>query len=122
MSQETRQQEELQPVEGGFRVVQDETGVHFEKRVEPEKTGTAYIEPEKAKTRRDQEIEAGRARVAAAAERVKNRPPLVISENERRAQGQTVSLFRPNMSASDRMNGGLGPLMRKVGGNVKVPE
>ena len=110
--------------EGTRKIVQDAAGVHFEDVPQKEQTGTAYIEPEKAKTRRDLELELGKKRVAAAAELIKNRPPRIISEAERKAQGSNTPIFRPNSLYNDRVTGvngnpvsqHVGALMRKVGG------
>ena len=110
-------------LEGAFRAVQDAEGVHFEKRPDPVKTGTAYVEPEKAKTRRELELQAGRRRIAEAAEEMKHRPPRVISEAEARAQPTNTPIFRPNSLYADRVastngmpvNQALGALMRRVG-------
>lgn len=41
------------------------------------------------------EQEAGAARVRAHAEQMKHRPPVVISEAEKKAQGSNVPVFRP---------------------------
>lgn len=107
--------------EGEFKAIADDTGIHFEKRPEPVATGQAYVETPRAKSRRELELEAGRQRVAVAAEQVRNRPPRIIPEAEQRAQGQNTSVFRPGMSL-DRLNTGLGPLLRKVGANVPAPQ
>lgn len=106
--------------EGQFKAVADETGIHFEKREEAASTGVAYIEPERAKTKRELELETGRKRVALVAEQMRHRPPRVISEAEARAQGRSTPVFRPGMPL-DRLNTGLGPLLRKVGSNVPQP-
>jgi len=126
MSEATPQSSEA----GTIRRIQTQDGVSFEKIPETAPTGQAYVEPEKAKTRRELELETGRKHVAAAAELIKNRPPRIISEAERRAQPSNVPVFRPNSLHSDRVasqNGQpvsqqLGALMRKVGGNVKAAE
>ena len=102
---------------GAFSIVQDTKGVHFEKNPVVEPTGSASgPEPDKMKSKRDLEMEMGKRRVAEAAKEIANRPPRIISEAERKATGTNVPLFRPNMLGIDRVNSGLGPLMRKVGG------
>jgi len=115
--------EALQSSEAGtIRRVQTPEGVTFAPIPQVEPAGQAYVETQKAKTRRDLEMEAGRARVAHNAELVKNRPPRVISEKEARSQGTSTPVFRPNMKGLDRTQSGLGPLLRKVGSNVsQVP-
>ena len=107
--------------EGTQKLVQTEGGIRFEAVKQPEPTGQAYVMPDKAMTKRDQEIEAGRKRVAAAAALNASRPPRVRSEAEIRAEGQNVPVFRPNMPSLDRLNTGLGPLMRRVGAKVQAP-
>ncbi len=102
------------------RVVATPTGVKFEPTEVLKPSGVAYVETAKAKTKRDLEMEAGAARVARAAEEQARRPPRIISEAERRAEGTNVPLLRPGI-ALDRMQTGLGPLiMRKLG--EKPPE
>jgi len=109
--------------DGTMSLVQTPEGMRFEPIVKPEPTGQAYVEPEKAKTRRDLEMEAGRKRVAEATELVKNRPPRIVSDAEKRAQGTNTPIFRPNTVHADRVvqhNGApvsqaVGAVMRRVG-------
>ena len=114
MPEEAQQSDEV----GTFRRVVTPTSVSFEEIPKPAPTGQASVETAKSKSRRDLELEAGAKRVAENAALLKNRPPRVVSETERRSQGSSVPVFRPNMTASDNMTKGLGPLLRKVGGNV----
>jgi hypothetical protein len=126
MSEEAKQSEEA----GTFRRVITDEGVKFEEIHKPPATGVAYVEPEKAKTRRDLELEAGKRRVAENAELIKNRPPRIISEAEKRAQGSSVPVFRPNQAWADRAivnnqrSTVMPELLRRVGGNAaaKPPE
>jgi len=112
--------------EGAFEALQTPTSIEYVKKPEPEPTGQAYVEPERAKTTRELEIEAGKKRVAQAQRDMANRPPRIISEAERRAQGYNVEVFRPNMVTADRVtsvngmavNQQLGALMRRVGSNA----
>jgi hypothetical protein len=104
------------------RMIQTPDGMRFEKNEPaPASQGTAYIEPEKARNRRELELEAGRKRVAENAAIVAARPPRAISEKELRSQGRSVPVFRPGQAHADRMNTGLGPLLRKVGTHVQAP-
>lgn len=43
----------------------------------------------------DMEMEAGRRRVAMAAEQLANRPPVVLSEAEKKAMGTNTPVYRP---------------------------
>lgn len=104
---------------GTFERIQDKSGMHFKEVESPPKTGQAYIEPERAKTKRELELEAGKKRVADNATLIANRPPRIISDKERMATGQNVPVFRPAMLGVDRMSSGLGPALRKVGSAVK---
>jgi len=123
--------EQVEPVGSGFKAIQDENGIRFEKVVHTntEPVGVAYVEPEKAKTRRELELEEGRKRVAAAAKEIANRPPRIISDAEKQAQGTNVPVFRPNNVYADRVishNGRpvsqtTGALMRRVGGGQVPP-
>src|SRR5208282_299290 len=106
MSEEAQQSEEA----GTFRRVITPTSVSFEEIPKPVSTGQAMVETAKSKSKRDLELEAGAKRVAEHAEFVRNRPPRIISEAERLAQGSSVPVFRPNMPASDNMTKGLGQL------------
>ncbi len=111
--------------EGAFEAIVTPTSVDYVKKPEPEKTGQAYVETPRAKTTRELEMEAGKRRVEEAQRLNATRPPRIIGEAERRAQGYNVEVFRPNMVHADRVtsvNGSpvsqqLGALMRKVGGN-----
>lgn len=103
---------------GTFQRVQTPEGMTFKEIPAAPVTGTAYVEPEKAKTRRELELEAGKARVAENQKLVAERPPMRISQQERQAQGSNVPVFRPNMLNVDRSSTGLGPMMRKVGSKV----
>lgn len=113
-----------------IHVVPTDTGVRFERAAEPAPSGQAYVEQPRARSTREMEIEAGKRRVAIAAEQVKNRPPRVISDRERQAQGYNTSVFRPNQLHADRVighNGAavsqqLGALMRKVGAAAPPPK
>ena len=107
--------------EGTTKLIQTPEGIRFEKIEQPEATGHAYVATERATTKRDQEIEAGRKRVAEAAALAASRPPRDRSEAEIRAEGQNVPVIRPNMPSLDRLNTGLGPLMRRVGAKVQAP-
>lgn len=116
--------------EGAFRRVITPNGVGFKKIDQPAATGQAYVETERAKTKRELEMEIGAKRVAQVAEQNKNRPPRQISEAERRAQPTNTPVFRPNSVYADRINRqsgqpvdqALGAMMRRVGGNVPKPE
>jgi hypothetical protein len=111
--------------EGAYEAIVTPTSVDYVKKPEPEKTGQAYVEPARAKTTRELEIEAGKRRVEQCAREMANRPPRIISEAERRAQGFNVEVFRPNTVYADRVtsvngmpvNQQLGALMRRVGSN-----
>lgn len=115
--------------EGAFEAIVTPTSVDYIKKPEPEKTGQAYVETQRAKTTRELEMEAGRKRIEQAQHDMRTRPPRVISEAEKKAQGFNVEVFRPNSVHSDRVvshNGlrvdqSLGALMRKVGGSVDKP-
>jgi hypothetical protein len=115
--------------EGSFRRQQDAEGVRYETIEKPAATGVAYVDTPKAKYRRDKEMEAGKKRVAEAAELNAKRPPVIKSEAERRAEGYNTSVFRPNSLHADRtikFNGvpvsqGLGALMRRVGSAKQEP-
>jgi hypothetical protein len=106
----------------------DGQSVTFEKIETPKPAGQAFVMPERAKTTRDLEMEAGARRVAAAKERNKNLPPRVIPDAERRAESINTSVFRPNSAYADRatrhdgspVSQHLGSLMRKVGGQKAV--
>lgn len=110
-------------MESRINVVPTDTGVRFERTAEPEPTGQAYVQPQRAKTTRELEMEAGARRVAVNAEQVKNRPPRIISDKERQAEGFNTAVFRPNSLHADRVIGNngsavsqhLGAMMRKVG-------
>jgi hypothetical protein len=112
--------------EGAFAVLQTPHSVEYVKKPEPEKTGQAFVEPQRSKTTRELEMEAGRKRVEEQARLNANRPPRIISEAERRAQGYNVEVFRPNSVYADRttrvdgaqVNQQLGALMRRVGSNT----
>eukprot|EP00919_Chromeraceae_sp_WS-2016_P030223 GHVR01071767.1.p3 GENE.GHVR01071767.1~~GHVR01071767.1.p3 ORF type:complete len:121 (-),score=10.58 GHVR01071767.1:1074-1436(-) len=111
--------------EGAFEAIVTPTSVDYVKKPEPDKTGQAYVETPRAKTTRELEMKAGKRRVEEAQRMNANRPPRVISEAERRAQGFNVEVFRPNTVYADRVtsvngspvNQQLGALMRKVGGS-----
>jgi hypothetical protein len=115
---------------GTDRLVQTAEGIRFEHIEQPAPTGQAYVEPARAKTRREQELEAGRLRVAQVAKEQALRPPRIKSEKELMAEGHNVPVFRPNMLQADRVishNGApvsqqLGALMRRVGSKVSAPE
>jgi len=94
--------------------VDDKGTVHYKKELEPAKTGVAYVEPERAKTTRELEMEAGRKRVEFNKLQMANRPPRIISDKEKQAEGVTTTVFRPNFANADRLSTGLGPLMRRV--------
>jgi len=116
-------------VEGKFRMVQTKEGVHYEPIAQPEPTGTAVVESARSKTKRELEMEAGRQRVAANAREVAARPPRVISERERMAEGHNVAVFRPNQVQADRVTGWngqqisqhLGTLMRRMKAAPEAP-
>src|SRR5579863_1395546 len=99
--------------EGTQRLVQTAQGVHFEKVDRPQPTGQAYVATSRGAARREEELAAGRKRVEENAALLAARPPRVISEKERMAEGGSVPVFRPNMQSLDRLNTGLGPLMRR---------
>ena len=70
--------------EGTTKLIQTPEGIRFEKIEQPEATGHAYVATERATTKRDQEIEAGRKRVAEAAALAaseKNYPSQIRSGN-----------------------------------------
>lgn len=116
--------------EGDFEAVVTKHSVEYRKKPEPEKTGEAYVETPRAKTTRELEMEAGRKCVERAARDAANRPPRIISEAEKRAQGFNTEVFRPASVYADRVtsvNGmpvsqQLGALMRKVGSNQPQPK
>jgi hypothetical protein len=103
-------------VAGAFKVVQDAQGVRYEKQPEVlvDPSRHAYVEPPAAKSRRELEMEAGKRRVAEITKQLANHPPVKRSEAELRAQGTSTPVFRPNGMGLDRLQSGLGPLMRKV--------
>lgn len=107
------------------QVIPTETGVRFEPAAVQEKPpGLAVVQSARARTTREQELAAGAARVAHFQELEKNRPPRIIPDKERKAEGFSTSVFRPNSVYADRLTGSngmpvsqqLGALMRKVGG------
>jgi hypothetical protein len=108
--------------EGTQKLVQTDSGVHFETVAQPQPTGQAYVATSRAAARREEELAAGRKRVEENAALLAARPPRVISEKERMAEGRSVPVFRPNMASLDRLNTGLGPLVRRVGAKVQAPQ
>jgi hypothetical protein len=112
--------------EGAFEALQTLTSIEYVKKPEPPPTGQAYVATARAMTTRELEMEAGKKRVAQAQRDIANRPPRIISEAERRAQGFNVEVFRPNTVYADRttsvngmpVNQQLGALMRRVGSNA----
>jgi hypothetical protein len=107
--------------EGTQKLIQTPAGVHFEAVAQEQPTGQAYVATSRAAARREEELAAGRKRVAENAALNASRPPRIISEKERMAEGGSVPVFRPNMPSLDRLNSGLGPLMRRVGSKVEAP-
>lgn len=104
-------------------------GVEFHKIDAPAPQGQAFVPTERTLTQRELEMAAGARRVAAAKFAEQHRPPRIKSENELRAEGSTVQVFRPNSVYADRVvghNGGavsqqLGAMMRRVGGAKPLP-
>jgi hypothetical protein len=114
---------------GTVQIVQTPEGVRFENIEKPASTGQAYVEPPKAKTKREIEMEAGRLRVEQAQHELRTRPPRIKSQQEIMAEGTSVPVFRPNSVYADRVTGNngagisqeIGALMRRVGSRATTP-
>src|ERR1700676_4252140 len=96
--------------EGTQRLVQTDSGVHFETVAQQQPTGQAYVPTSRAAQRREEELAAGRRRVEENAALNAKRPPRIISEKERMAEGGRVPVLRPSIGTFDRANRGLAPI------------
>jgi hypothetical protein len=89
--------------EGEFKMVHNGKSVEFEKIEHAAPQGQAMVPTERAQATRELEMAAGAKRVEQARLQQANRPPVVRSEAELKAEGTTTPVFRHNSPHADRV-------------------